>query len=254
MKIDPNKSLVQSYPDLNFESAFLSNDSLYGVESELMSYHNRKFNRYVAIWEYGHYFISLAISRSSVHKSYITIAALITEAHSALRGSFLLNLKGWHSDSIVLLRKVHESLIRAMACKANPKKTWNFIQSSGIQKAEHSIGLDLKELYNIESSYSHSNRLKVFKSGIDLKSGKDKISVSYGPQQDEKEFGLAASISIFWVYVAIKILPKLLPNQLSKYWMSKYDQSAQLMKDYIETTGSDLIKKIDEFDSCLTKI
>lgn len=172
-KIDPKKSIDKNYPALNFEAAFNSNLSLYNAERECTKVLNKKFEIYVYIWEYGFYFMSLFIHHSKIHKSYIILAALVTEIQSAIRTAFLLNIQGYHADSVVLLRKAHESFVRALASKANPKQIWNIIQAKDVVTMGNKIKLDLKQLYAVESSYTHSNKMKSFKSGIDLQSGSD---------------------------------------------------------------------------------
>lgn len=118
VKIDDLKSLKELYPELNFESAYESNITLEDRESKVIAHYLAVINVYIAIWEYGYYFLSLAIVKhTSIHKSYLLIAALITKVHSSLHGSFLLNIRGYHPDAIALLRKTHESMIKAIACK-----------------------------------------------------------------------------------------------------------------------------------------
>jgi hypothetical protein len=253
-KIDPNKTIDENYPELNFKSSVASNNSLYDAELEVRTTLNKRFNNYIYIWEYGYYFTSLFIRHSSIHKSYITIAALFTEVHSALRTSFLLNLSGYHADSVVLLRKVHESLIRAIACRVNPPKMWDIIQSSSIGKIENGIGLNLKKLYNVESTFTHSNKMKSFQSGIDLKSGRVDIGVNYGPQINIKEFDYSAKVSIFWLYATIKVLPKLFPGQISNSWLALQGESAELMHDFLENCKSSLLDECLRIDKCLEKI
>ena len=253
-KIDKNKTIDENYPNLNFKAAIESNISLYDAETDSQTILYKKFKEYIYIWEYGFYFTSLFIQHSTVHKSYITIAVLFTEVHSALRASFILNLKGYHADSVVLLRKAHESLIRAIAYRINPPRMWEIIQSSDVVTMGKKIGLDLKKLYNVESSFTHSNKMKSFQSGIDFQSGKDDIGVSYGPQINEKEFSYASKVSIFWLYATIKALPKLFPNQVDDYWLSLHEESSKLMLYFLENSKSSLIDECQRVDKCLNKI
>jgi hypothetical protein len=252
--IDPEKPITENYPNLNFDASMQSNLSLYDAEADSKLALYPKFNNYIFIWEYGFYFLSLFIQHSSIHKSYITLAALFTEAQSSLRSSFLLNLQGYHPDAIALLRRTHESTVRAIACKIQPQKMWSIIMDSSIQKAEHSFGVSLKTIYRLESSFTHSNTLKSFQSGIDLQSGKENIGVAYGPQINDKEFSLAAKISIFWMYTLIRVLPSIFPKQVSEYWLSKQQDSAKLLKDYLMATRSSLAEDLKQIDTCLSKI
>lgn len=253
-KIDPNKTIDENYPKLNFKAAIQSNLSLFDAENDSQKILHEKFKTYVYIWEYGFYFISLFIKQSNIHKNHITIAALFTEVHSALRSAFIVNLKGYHSDSIVLLRKVHESLVRALACKSNPQRMWDIIQTSDVIKMGNKIGLDLKTLYNVESSFTHSNKIKSFQSGVDFHSGQNGMGVTYGPQINEKEFNYSATVSIFWLYATMKSLSKLFPDQVNDYWLLKQEDSAELMRDFLENKKSSLINECNRIDSCIKKL
>ncbi len=252
-RIDKSKTINENYPGLNFNAAFDSNASLYDAESTSQVVLNEKFKTYIYIWEYGYYFASYFIAKSSIDNSEAPIAALFTDAHSSIRGSFLLNLKGYHAESIALLRKCHESLIRALAVKANPKNIWNIVQASDIRKTEHSVGLELNTLYNLESSFTHSNKLKLFKIGIDLQSGKKDIDVHYGPQINEQEFSYTSKVSLFWLYALIKSATKLFPGRANEYWMSKEEESSRLLFDYLQETKSALAKECDQINQALEK-
>lgn len=246
--LDKNKTISENYPGLNFDAAFDSNASLYDAENTCQVILNEKFKTYTFVWEYGYYFASYFISKSSIDNSEAPIAALFTDAHSSLRGSFLLNLRGYHAEAIALLRKCHESLIRVVAIKANPKNIWNIVQSSDIRKAEHSIGLELKNLYNVESSFTHSNKIKIFKIGIDLHAGKKDIEVQYGPQINEKEFSYTSKVSIFWLYALISIAPKLFPDRANDYWTSRFEESLKLLRDFLQESKSSLSKDCNQID------
>lgn len=254
IKIDKNKTIQENYPNLIFDAATESNINLFDAEQLISTIQHEKFRNYIYIWEYGYYFISYFISKSAIDNSETPIAALFTEAHNALRGSFLLNLRGYHSDAITLLRKVHESVIRSLAIKKNPKNIWNIVQASDIRKTEHSVGLDLNRLYNLESSFTHSNKLKVFRIGIDLNAGKTDISVEYGPQVKEKEFSLTAKISIVWIFFLIKAAPKLFPGRGNEYWLSRYEESAKLMKNFLEESKSSLTSDCNQIEKSLEKM
>lgn len=251
--IDPKKTIPENYPGLNFDAALSSNASLYNAESDARRVLYNAHNKCIYIWEYGFYFVSLIFTHGSPDRTYLPLAALITEAHSALRCSFLLNLYGYHSDAFALLRKAHESIIKTLACRTKPQKMWSIGFATSREKAEHVIGVDFKRIWALESSFTHSNLMKLFEAGKDLQDPNKQVGVSYGPQLDKKQFGAAANTSIFWLYVLIKSLPYIFPGQLSKYWLSRQKESAKLMKDYLISVKA-LNNEIKDFDKKIAKL
>jgi len=248
---DPKKTLEENYLDLNFKSAYASTESLIALEKQVELYHSQKHKKFIFVWEYGYYFSTLLIQKSHIHKSYLVLAALYTEANSAIRATFNLNLQGYHSDSIVTLRKAHESVIRILACRKNPQNTWKILSSSDISKASGKIKLDLKWVYDLESSFTHSNKLKTFQAGKDLLEGKEKLGVSWGPQQNEKEFFTSACLSVFWLFVLIKSANKIFSNQIEKIWLDKQTESCEFLKDYLKERKSTLFEECAKVEKSL---
>lgn len=249
--IDPERPISENYPTLQFDRAMESNLLLYDAEDRARYILHNTFNNYVYIWEYGYYFISL-IFKHPLHKSYMPLAALVTEAHTALRGAFLLNLNGYHPEAFSLLRRAHESIVKAIASKIKSLKTWNIVFSTGTQKAESIIRVDFKKIWIVESSFVHSNYIKVFEAAKNM--GNDNNpGVSFGPQMDKKLFKTAANISIFWLYVLVESLPYILANQMGDDWISKQKDSAKILKDYLVSTGA-LKKETKDFDIAMNKI
>lgn len=249
--IDPKKPFSENYPSLNFDPATKSNLILYDAEDQTRYILHNKFNTYAYIWEYGYYFVSL-IFKHPLHKSYMPLAAMLTEAHSALRGSFLLNLNGYHPEAFTLLRRAHESIVKSIASRTKPLKTWNIVLSTSRQKAESVIGVDFKMIWNLESSFTHSNLIKIFEAAKNMNNN-DSLGVTFGPQLDKKLFATAANISIFWLYVLIRTLPYIVANQMGNDWLSKQDDSAKLMKDYLVSSGA-LKNEIKSFDNSISKM
>ncbi|MBI4089092.1 MAG: helix-turn-helix domain-containing protein [Candidatus Levybacteria bacterium] len=249
--IDPERPISENYPTLHFDRATESNLLLYDAEDRARYILHSKFNNYVYIWEYGYYFISL-IFKHPLHKSYMPLAALVTEAHTALRGAFLLNLNGYHPEAFTLLRRTHESTVKAIASKIKSLKTWNIVFSTGTQKAESIIGVEFKKIWTVESSFVHSNYIKVFEAAKNMDNDNNP-GVSFGPQMDEKLFKTAANISIFWLYVLVKTLPYVFANQMGDAWISRQEDSAKLMKDYLVSSGA-LKGELKSFDNGISKL
>lgn len=251
--IDPEKTIPENYQNLNFDAALSSNLSLYDAESEskIVLYNANKGAVY--IWEYGFYFLSLIFSHSSLGPTYAPLAALVTEAHSAIRGSFLLNLDGYHSDAFALLRKAHECTIKALAMRTKPSKFWQIGFSTDRQMSEHKIGVDFKSHWALESSFSHSNLMKLFETGKKVQNKDAMIGISYGPQIDQKQFRVAINTQIFWLYILTRSLPYLFPKQITDKWLSRKDESAKLLRDYLDTNKVSQ-KEIKSFDTAIIEL
>jgi hypothetical protein len=247
--VDPSKTIPENYPGLNFDAAYLSNLSLYDAESDTRLILYKKHGSSIYIWEYGFYFFSL-IFNHAIHRSYLPLAALITEAQSALRCSFLLNLNGYHSDAFALLRKAHESIIKTLASKKQPQKMGKIGFGTGRGRAESIIGVNFERVWSLESSFNHSNVMKFFEAWKNVQNSNKKIGVAYGPQINNKQFGAAISTSIFWLYVLIQSLPYIFPDQLSEYWLRQKSESAKLMKDRLVSLKAFKTELIN-FDKCI---
>lgn len=251
--IDPEKTIPENYPSLDFDAALESNLSLYDAESEakVALYYSHK--EAVYIWEHGFYFFSLIFRHTRLHRSYLPLASLVTEAHTALRSSFLLNLLGYHSDAIVLLRKTHECTIKALAMRTEPKKFWQTGFSKSREASEHKIGVDFKGPWSVASSFSHGNLIRLFEVGKDIQDKAKKVSVSYGPQINRRQFATAINTSIFWLFVLTKSLPYLFTGQIDDKWLSQKDQAAKLLKDYL-TNNKAFNRELQSFEGALDKL
>lgn len=251
--VDPEKTIPDNYPNLNFNAAISSNLSLYDAENEAKIALYNKNKGTVYIWEYGFYFLSLIFNHAKLNRTYAPLAALITEAHSALRCSFLLNLNGYHSDAFALLRKVHECTIKALAMRSKPSKFWQIGFSKNRETSEHKIGVDFKNHWMLESSFNHSNLIKLFETGKDVQNKDVKIAIGYGPQMDQIQFRAAINTQIFWLYVLIKSLPYLFPKQITEKWMSLKNDSIKLLKDYLEANKASQ-KELKSFDVAISQL
>lgn len=251
--IDPQRPISENYPDLNFGAAYESNMSLYDAESlsrQLLHNSNKNF---IHCWEYGYYFVSLIFKHITPQRNTLTLAAFITEAHSALRSSFLLNMYGYYADAYALLRRAHETTIKALAGKKEPQKIWEVSFSNNRKSVESIIGVNFKNLWKIECSFAHSNSIKLFETGINIRQTDKKVGVSYGPQVNNKLFRAAANTSLFWIYVLIGSFPYIFSGQISDYWLSKQKASAKFIRDYL--IGSKALQKdVQHFDEAINKL
>ena len=106
---------------------------------------------------------------------------------------------------------------------------------------------------NLESSFLHSNKLKIFTAGIDSQKEKN-VAIPYGPQLNDIEYRIAASISIFWIYILILIAPRLFPSQLHKSWLEIQKESCKLFRDYIKDSQSKLFEAAELIENILETI
>lgn len=257
MEIEEGKKYLEDlYPEINWDKSYFGVLSVKDAENECLFYFNEKYKGLIKRWEYGYYFLMLLFKNIKLDKSYSIIAALYSETINSLRCSFSNNIKGYHPESISLLRRVHECIIKLIACKSNAKKTWKIIQSSSLQKTESDLGINLKWIYILQSSYLHSNKLKLIDIGKRLNSIST-IGVPYGPQLNDKEFIVSTNLSFFWIYILILVTPNLFPGQLSKIWMEKYEASCKLFRDYLQDSNlpiNKLLNSLKEIEKILDKI
>jgi hypothetical protein len=249
------KTIEELYPDLSWDKSFDGIIGLTEAEDRCSEYFIKEYSHYIKVWEYGYYFISLLINKASVERSYSPLVALYVEAHSSLRCSFLCNLKGYHPEAISLLRRVHECCTKLMAGRAFPQKIWDIVQCSSLWKADSDLGIDLRWIYRLESSYLHSNKLKVIGIGKKLKN-KEEIGIPCGPQMNDNEIQIAANLSIFWIYILILIAPRLFTDQIPDFWLNKYSQSYKLFKDHLKCLPKKnaLALEAEQIENILDKI
>lgn len=239
---------------INLEAAFEANLSLYDAEDQCKTALYQKFRDYIGVWEYGYYFLSLAIKHTNLDSSYGIIAAYFSEAMTSLRAAFLSNLHGYHSDSINDLRRVHDSAIRSLALRHKPQRLEKIVQSSGLQSFHSQLGLpSLNDLYNVPSSFTHGNKLKIIETWRKINS-KELTAIDYGCQINEQKFSYSAKVSIFWLYFLIRIVPILFEKQVNSYWLENQQESLRFLKDYLVATKSSLADNCVELEEALSKL
>ncbi|HAU99422.1 MAG: hypothetical protein UX04_C0006G0050 [Microgenomates group bacterium GW2011_GWF2_45_18] len=208
---DPHSYLI------NLQAAYEANLFLYDAESECKTALYGKFKVYVTVWEYGYYFLSLAIKHTNLDRSYGIIAAYFSEAMTSLRPAFLDNLNGYQSESINTLRRVHDAAVRALALRHKPQRLMRIVQSSSLQSFHNQLGLlFLNDIYNVPSSFTHGNKLKVIET-LRKANSKELSSIEYGCQINEEMFSYSAQVSIFWLYFLSRIVPILFEKQVNSY-------------------------------------
>lgn len=243
-----------SFYSINLDAAYKANLSLYDAEDQCKIALYRKFKEYIGVWEYGYYFLSLAIKCTNLDRSYGVIAAYFSEAITSIRAAFLSNLHGYHSDSINSLRRVHDSAVRSLALRHKPRTLERIVQSSGLQSFHSQLGLSsFNILYYGPSSYTHGNKLKIIETWRMIRS-QELTAIDYGCQIDEKKFSYSAKISIFWLYFLLRVVPILFEKQVNSYWLNNQQESLRLLKDYLVATKSSLADNCDELETALSKL
>lgn len=253
MKQNENDFSFDNY-DLNFEAAKEANLSIYEAEDSCKLRLFSHFKDYIFVWEYGFYFLSLAVRHIRLNKSYGIIASYHTEAMTSLRVAFLSNLYGYQTDSINTLRRVHDSAVRALYSRYKPEKMQTIVLNSSLQGFYQKLQMGyLKELFDVPSSFAHGNRMKVIKAWQEVLDDELKF-IDYGCQIDLKKFSYSAKLSIFWLYFLIRVIPILFQDQVSQYWLDRQTESLRLLRDYLQVTKSSLAATCDQVEESLAKL
>jgi hypothetical protein len=252
---DLNKPLTENFPELDFNISTFSISSLIDIERQMLLNNASKYPNYIGVWEYSYFFLwKLFNHESTLEKSYTIVAALFTEGYNSLRCAFKSNLEGYHSDSITLLRKTHESVVRAIACRIDSANSDTYILESGVQKSHSRFkGEFLNELYSLESSYAHAHRLKAMETMSSLSEEIPIEGVTYGPQFHEREFTFSLKMSLFWLYVMIKAASRLFTDQISQQWIKE----SEIVTEMIRCLAPDedkFTKYYSSIDKCFENI
>lgn len=239
---------------LNFSAAKEGNLSIYDAETECKEALYPQFKDYIYVWEYGFYFLSLAIKHTNLDRSYGIIAAYHSEALTSLRAAFLCNINGYQSDSINILRRVHDSEVRALFARYQPLKMETIVKKSGLQGFHSKLKMNfLDDIYNVPSSFTHGNKLKIIKTWKEIQTG-ELEAIDYGCQINTEKFSYSAKMSIFWLYFLIRVVPILFSDQVGSYWLDNQAESLRFLKDYLTATKSSLAKSCDDLEGSISKL
>lgn len=259
------KTFEGIYPSLDFNASTRDILRLYNAETDCKRIIHQEFKQDIVVWEYGYYFLSLFSEHSQISRDRTMLVAYFSEAHAALRASFLMNLSGYQADAIAGLRRTHESTIKSLALLKeglsaikSPKqerKAEKIIYDADLEKYHQDFGLKLKKLYKLESKYTHGNWLKVVQAWQDmLDQSQEKVGVPHGPQIEKKESGMALRVGIFWLYALIRISTTLFQGQVGEYWLVRQEESLKMLKDHLILVKSGLVQNCEEFDACCIKL
>ena len=218
---------------------------LYLIDTELLISNNivSKYKSWVQRWEQAFSVFDNLVSKTKIHPSYGPLAGLVSEAHSSLRVAYLTSLKGYYPEALSILRRVHQAVVKTIYCK---KISLDHIQIK-IQDVlktspagfEAKLGWDLKWLYNIESGYTHSDVLQIYKT---FKSRNKPTEIPYGPQipqyyQNMEEFQSVANASIFWLLIVIKFYPWVFKKMIDMTKIEDYQETIELLESYLKQSA-----------------
>lgn len=200
------KSVFGDFPGLRYEEATRFNLELLDSERRCVAGFVERYRVYTRLWEYGYYFLGEYLDTATVTAASALPASLFIDAYGALRGSFVVAGHGYQSDALALLRKVHESFVRAAGCRARSDKAVHIVRFSDIRKTETDLGLDLGQMYGLESGFTHSNRLRSLNTIIALREGKEPPR-RYGPHIDDELHRLISVLAVFWLHFGLALAP-----------------------------------------------
>jgi hypothetical protein len=246
---DPTeKSVFWDFADLPYEKATEFNVSLLASERACFKAFVLKYGVYVPLWEYGYYFLGRYLDTATVTSANALAASLFIDAYGALRSSFLVGANGYLPDSLALLRKTHESFVRAVGCAAQPARSLDMVRSSDIRKTERDLGLNLEPLYRIESGFTHSNRLRSLNTMIAVHEGKEP-PLHYGPQVEDDLHGFVSKAAAFWLYFGVMMVPCVVaPTSSQVEWLLIRAKSAGLLPGYLRDSGSGLLEECKQVE------
>jgi hypothetical protein len=244
MSRGPSKeSVFFDSPGLPYDEADRSNRELCESERRCFAGFVEKYKVYTPLWVYAYHFLGQYLDTATVTLVSAPRATLFVDAYGALRGSFLVAGHGYQADALALLRKVHESFVRAACCRLRPDKTLEIVRSQNIRKAERGLGLDLELAYRIESGFAHSNRLRSLNSAISVGDGKEPPR-RYGPHVDEELHRVICALAVFWLHFGVALAPCLIaPTPAQAAWVMNQRDSEGLLLGYLRDAGSDLVEQ-----------
>jgi hypothetical protein len=252
---DPTKqNVLWDYPGLPYDRSTESGVELIRAENDCLGAFLANLRAYVPVWEYGYYFVGRYLREATITPRSALVAAMVVDAYGAHRASFLSGARGYVPDAGALLRKVHESCIRAAGCRAFPKKALHIARSNDMRKAEGQLKLTLGWVYSIESGFAHSNQLRISDTVTALSKGRPPPGY-YGPRMDRDLLGPLAKVSAFWLYFLVRLLPQLIPVTPSQsVWLALQPDSAGMLRGYLKDAESELVSLCDEVDALAERL
>lgn len=245
---------MKQYPHLPYKAATRFNVDLYGSENDCGGAFLKGYRVFIPVWEFGYYFLTTYLDGAAVGGDEALSASLFAEGHSALRGSFLLQRHGYQADGISLIRRAHESFIRALGCKLFPAKALKIVRSSDIARTEHDLQLSFKLLYKLESGFVHSNRYRAAET-MSAVHGNTEPPGEYGPHSLKVLHDLLSKMAVFWLYFGTSIAPIVMPPEpAQKKWLTSQSDSLGLLAGYLKDSGSGLAESCMEVDAMVNRI
>jgi len=233
MKRDPSKkNVLWDFPDLAYSEAESHTFRLVERERQCAAIFVAGLRTFHEVWEYGNYFLGEYIATALVKPESGLPAALLVDAYEALRASLLVAQMGYQAHGMALVRKSHESFIRAAACRQHPHKALNIVRSPSLQRAEHDLGLNLKHLYDV-GGFTHSNHLRSGRTVVAILEGREPPRI-YGPTPDAELMRVLPPLITFWLHFGISMAPFLIPAVPEQdKWLARQADSKGLLLGYL---------------------
>lgn len=222
---------------MNRNKKFITISSLIDAEDLASADLIDRWNGWVGLWEEGFFVFYHLINSTKLNPSYGFIAGLISEVHSSLRSSFLVILKGYYPEAFPLIRRAHESLIKALYAKkclsdGTKVNVQKILLQTSTQGFESILKLSFKKTYTVESAYTHSDVMQTYKL---IRSANNKVDIPYGPQKPTSDdFKSAANLSLFWLLVSLNVFPKIFGGMTDLAKIDEYDEVMSTLKDYFK--------------------
>ena len=253
MPRDPSQQNVTwDFPNLPYAQATASTLRLMDRERLCTAIFVEKLKTFHHVWEYGNYFLDQYIATALVKPDSALCAALLIDAYEALRASLLVAQAGYQPHAMALVRKAHESLIRGAACRMHPKKAFDIVRSSSLQRSEHDLGLNLRHLYDV-GGFTHSNRLRAGRTVVAILDGQAPPRV-FGPTPDEELMRVLPPLIIFWLHFGISLAPFLIsPAPEQEKWLAQRADSKGLLLGYLRDSGNPLEKDCGQVEELCTR-
>jgi hypothetical protein len=157
---------------------------------------------------------------------------------------------GYPADALSTLRRVHETFVKACdtAWVRPAKKLWAIVRDGDLRKSEKRLGLDLTAMQRVHGGFVHGNFMHYTQAAIALEKG-ESPKVRYGPRHDTELGHYLAAVSIFWLYVGVKVAPVLFPGSAKQPWLTLQTDSAAFLRGYLSDRKTGLLEDCDAVDA-----
>jgi hypothetical protein len=179
-----------------------------------------KFSRYIGCFEHGFdLLVNLVLVVNYLDKKlwrlpHKTIQILLLKnSLYPLYSAFDRLLKGFYTDSTILLRVTYESFIRMLYISYYPDNPYISVihkSQKGQRKfnltdfLKNTLKVDWNFIYDISSSFSHSYKYQTLTEAIDIHQYGQKGLICFKLEYDEEKASLSMNFSMFLIWCLVK--------------------------------------------------